>query len=122
MKTHNDYEPETTSLLNRLIAAGFTIDRGGNGGEPDEDFKFTGGLKAFVEELTASDEGHLYLKSPGTGKEIWIHLVFGNEPGVLPANHTIPMNNDAANQLLDEVRDAHYAEWADKKQPAKEVE
>lgn len=105
----NDWTPETTALLDRLIAAGFTPTSGNNG---EDKFKFDPAQKAaFVENLIACDEARVYLLAPD-GKKVWIYLVLGNEPGVIASDY---LCHDA----LDPVLDAHYEEWSGKTQPTK---
>jgi hypothetical protein len=105
----NDWKPETKSLIERLVAAGCAILAGNNGG--DEEFAFTGDLDAFIEELIACDEGHLYVSTP-TAKRRWLWLILGNSPGEIVSDYQ-------CDDALDAVTDAHYAEWELKGQPLK---
>ena len=105
----NDWTPETTSLFDRLIAAGFTPTSGDNG---EDRFKFDEAQKAaFIENLIACDEARLYLRSPD-GKKVWIYLVLGNSPGEIASDYV-------CHDLLDSVIDSHYTEWSEKEQPTK---
>lgn len=111
-RTINDWTPETTALLDRLIAAGFLPVKSDNG---EDTLKWDENNKAaFVEHLIACDEARLYLRAPDDRK-VWIYLVLGNEPGVIASDY---LCHDA----LDAVVDAHYEEWSGKAQPTKEVE
>lgn len=106
--TINDWRPETKSLVARLVDAGCTIVRGDNG---EDEFKFTGDMDAFIAELIACDESHLFVITPHSGtNQKWIYLVFGNSPGELPSDYIV-------DQTLDEVTKAHYNEWELKGQP-----
>jgi hypothetical protein len=115
----NDFTPETLSLINRLVAAGFVIHSGSNG---EERFNFDGDTTKFLDNLLACDEGWLYVVAPGTpftpsnkgtGNLIQrrhsLYLVLGNSPGELVCDHS-------EHPLLDEVTRAHYAEWDGKPQ------
>lgn len=104
----NNWVPETKSLLNDLVAAGCEIVKGNNG---EEQFKFDGNLETFIENLTACDEAHVYLKTPA-GKVRWIYLVYGNCPGELPADYIVDPTFDA-------VTSAHYEKWNGREQPMK---
>lgn len=111
----NDWEPETRSLLESLVNAGFTLSHGDNG---EDRFKFDGDMPRFIENLTACDESHLYIKTP-LGKELWLYLVYGNEPGVLVSDYSVC---GAASDVLDVVTEQHYEKWCGRKQPTKERE
>ena len=111
----NDFRPEIKSLLNRLIAAKFTLVEGDNG---EDKFKFDGDLDKFISNLDATDESYLYVR-PYVGitvpenapaNTLGIFLVLGNEPGVIASDYT-------DHPGLSEVIDAHYEEWNDKPQP-----
>jgi len=103
----NDWRPETTALINRLIAAGAKIQFGSNGedsmpwvGEESKD--------KFVENLIACDEARLYVQI--NGHNLWLYLVLGNSPGEIVSDYQ-------CDEVLDKVVDAHYAEWELKGQP-----
>lgn len=116
-RTINDWEPETRSLLESLVSAGFRLDHGDNG---EYEFQFTGDLAKFIEHLTACDESHLYIKTP-LGRVLWMYLVYGNEPGVLVSDYSV-WAEGAASDVLDAVTEQHYEKWSGRKQPKKEVE
>lgn len=102
----NDWTPETLSLLNALTAAGFTLVSGDNG---EDKFKYNGDLKAFIANLIACDESHLYVQTP-TGKAVWLYLVLGNDTGELVADYR-------ACPELDAITEAHALAWEGKPQP-----
>lgn len=104
----NDWYPETKDLLDNLIAAGCELVKGDNG---EERFKFHGDMDKFIEDLTACDESHVYLKTPA-GKVRWIFLVYGNSPGELPSDYIVDPTFDA-------VTKAHYDKWELIGQPKK---
>lgn len=107
----NDWTPETKSLLKGLTDAGFTLVSGDNG---EDRFKFDGDLKKFIDNLTACDESHLYVKSP-KGQTLWLYLVLGNEPGVIAADYS--MGKIEGVDELEAVTQAHYNKWENRKQP-----
>lgn len=107
MKTINNWEPETRDLLQNLVKAGCEIVSGDNG---EDKFKYTGDLAAFICELTACDEAHVFLKTPNSKNIRWIYLVFGNSPGELPSDYIV-------DPTFDEVTTAHYDKWVERKQP-----
>lgn len=108
MKTINDWEPETLSLLTSLTSAGFVLVSGHNG---EEKFRFDGDIPKFIANLTACDESHLFVTS-STGKKPWLYLVYGNNPGELVSDYVCDTG-------LDAVVDAHYEKWSGRKQPTK---
>jgi|SRR5688572_982963 len=108
----NDFKPECRALIDRLTRAGFTIVRGSNG---EEGFRYEGDMAKFLENLTACDEGHLYVRPPGDQRKEGaschtLYLVFGNSPGELVCDYS-------EHSLLDEVTMAHNEEWTGKDQP-----
>lgn len=113
----NDWEPETRSLLESLISAGFTLSHGDNG---EDLFKFDGDMPRFIENLTACDESHLFIKTP-LGKILWLYLVYGNEPGVLASDYSV-WTEGGVHDVLDGVTSKHYDLWSGRKQPTKEEE
>ena len=92
----HDYKAETASLIATLQKHGFTITFGSNGGAR---FPFSEG-PAFIEELTACDEGDLYATGADQRK-VCIYLVLGNEPGMIACDHT---DTDDLGAAIDE----HY--------------
>lgn len=116
MRTINDWTPETRSLLKSLIAAGFSIVEGDNG---EEKFQFdgTGNMQAFIDNLTACDESHLYVTDPEGGRR-WMYLVYGNGPGELVSDYSLPKQGT---DYLEAVTNAHSEKWESRKQPTKEV-
>lgn len=104
----NDWYPETRALLDGLIATGCTILSGDNG---EDTFDFNGDFVKFIDDLSATDESHLYVKTPN-GKRRWIFLVYGNNPGELPSDYIV----DAA---IDTAVKAHYDKWELIGQPKK---
>lgn len=109
IQTINDWEPEVRSLLEALIAANCVLVSGDNG---EDKFVYKDGeLAAFIEELIACDEAHLYVLTPG-GKERWLYLVLGNSPGELVSDYTV----DAT---IDKVSSAESDKWSGKAQPTK---
>lgn len=125
----NDWEPETRSLLERLVAAGCTLLEGDNG---EYKFKFPerttpenypAAVAKFIEDLTACDESHLWVKVPGYDRPFWLFLVYGNSPGELVSDYSCPKDlpyNDTS-FALNPVTMSHYDEWSSKPQPKKEV-
>lgn len=107
MQTYKDYKPETLDLLNRLLAAGFILKSGENGG--DTDFPFDN-IEQFLKECTACDEAHIFVAPPGIpGKLLFIRLVFGNEPGYLVCDYM-------THPLLDSLLNAFADAWDGKDQ------
>lgn len=104
----NDWVPETKSLLEALIAAGFVILHGDNG---EDEFQLSGNLEHFIDNLTACDEARLFVKRPGA-KTKWLYLVFGNNPGELVSDYLV-------DDVLDKVCEDHYAKWELRGQPMK---
>lgn len=105
-----DFAPETLSLLNALLSAGFSLVSGNNG---DDDFSPTDfpTLAAFVEELTAADEARLRVRFPmGSARTGSLYLVLGNSPGELVCDYT-------AAPELDAVCEAQADLWNGKDQP-----
>jgi len=110
----NDWVPETKSLLESLVAAGFTL-LGGDDGEAG--FKFREGkLDDFIENLIACDEAQLYVKDP-SGKKRTLFLVLGNEPGVIVSDYTLPIGEGTDH--IEAVTNAHYDKWCNVPQPTK---
>lgn len=87
----HDYKAETQSLIATLKKHGFTITFGSNG---EERFPYSEG-PAFIENLTACDEGHLYAVGADQRK-VCIYLVLGNEPGVIACDYTDTDDLEAA--------------------------
>lgn len=106
---NKDYKPEALDLIRSLLSAGFKIERGSNGGEDDEDFKYITEPQ-FLEEITATDEAIITVITPDIGRTRWIQIVLGNEPGVLVCDH----QPDA---LLDQVVELHSIRWENQPQP-----
>jgi hypothetical protein len=101
-----DYRPEVRSLLKSLKRAGFTPLSVNNG---EENIRYSDVSKTeFLEETVATDESTLRLQH--NNKKVAIFLVLGNEPGVIAADYT-------DYEPLQEVIDAHYDRWENKKQP-----
>ena len=111
-RIYNDFKPETTALIERLQAAGFSI-VGANDGE--EFHKFAD-VAQTVGVLTSVDESHLYLRHDNNERRIALFLVYGNEPGELVCDYGIPSAESVA-ELLDAVTQAHCDEWSGKEQP-----
>lgn len=122
----NDFVPETASLLASLTAAGFTIYSGSNGEEST--FKRADMPEAdFMAELLGCDEAWVYVcrnatkesaKTPGkrVRKLYTLYLVFGNSPGELVCDYSIPADEgDAA--AMETATDEHADKWFGKKQP-----
>ena len=126
MRIHNNWKPETRSLLRTLIAHGFEIVGATNG---EEEVKKDGRpLKVIVDCLTATDEGHLYVKHHTADRDHWLFLVYGNGPGELVSDHNILMETKEeqgkyipANEALDRAHEAHQAKWEGRKQPTVKV-
>lgn len=110
----NDWAPETRALLQALTDAGFAFSGGDNGAER---FKFLGDLNKFIADLTACDDARLYVHK--NGKKIWLYLVYGNSPGELVSDYSVPSNADAVNKAIDQITEAHYNAWSNRKQPTK---
>lgn len=113
IQTINDWAPETRSLLRALIKAGFTLLYGNNG---EYGFSYKSEAK-FITDLTACDEARIKVKGPD-GLTRWLYLVYGNEPGVLVSDYSIPAAL-VGTDLLDAVTEAHYEKWSERKQPTK---
>lgn len=112
-KMINDWAPETKDLLQALIAANFVIRSGDNG---EEKFKFNHeNLDGFIANLIACDESTLYVVDP-SGRKLWLHLVLGNEPGILASDYCIP---SAGTDHLDALLAVHYLKWSGLPQPMK---
>jgi hypothetical protein len=102
----NDYRPEVRSLLKSLKQAGFTPLSVNNG---EETVRYSAVSKTeFLEEVVAADEATLRLQH--NNRKVGIFLVLGNEPGVIACDYT---DYDP----LEEVIDAHYDKWENRKQP-----
>lgn len=109
----NDWRPETISLIKRLQAAGFEIVSVENGEDSVNFDKVV--FDRFIHTAIACDEARLFIICPNTKKQSWIYLVFGNNPGELVCDYSLPGGTD--NKLLDQVTTAHYNEWELKSQP-----
>jgi hypothetical protein len=110
-RKRNDWKPETRSLLQSLIQAGFTLASTDNGENRE---RFTTIEKA-IEELTATDESKLYVFPPGEpNRELGLFLVYGNSPGELVCDYH-------EHSLLDAVVSKHSAAWENRKQPTIDV-
>lgn len=107
----NDFKPETNSLLDALLAAGYVPTKGDNG---EDRFHFTPETRSeFVANLLACDEARMYVRCPD-GKVRWLYLVLGNCPGELVCDYLV----DAG---LDAVTEAHHDKWSERQQPTVEV-
>ncbi len=108
----NNWKPEVRSLINALVKAGCVIDSGNNG----EDGTFTlakcGTMAKFIDNLTACDEAHLFVRTPGKDGLAFVYLVFGNSPGELPSDYTLRPEIEAA-------CNEHSKKWDGVKQPKK---
>jgi hypothetical protein len=111
MKKINDWSPEVTSLLKRLVSAGFILVKGHNG---EDAIERPFSLDALVANLTACDEAHLFIRIPDVGKA-HLFLVLGNSPGELVCDYS---PDDC--EVLDAVLEAHYDAWCGKQQPMKD--
>lgn len=107
-----DYRPETKDLLERMVAAGFVLLSGNNGGDPDEDFAHHGNLDAWVEDLTAADHADLWFGHPEyrSSNDLWLRIVLGNSPGELVCD----WKHFAR---LDMILEQHSEAWEGKEQP-----
>lgn len=105
----NNWTPEVTSLCQRMLDAGMTLTKAGNG---KDSYKWTGVMDEFVQYLCACDEAYIYYTHGG--KKHSVYLVLGNCPGELVCDYTI-------NPLMDAVCDQHANEWEGKPQPKKTV-
>jgi hypothetical protein len=113
----NDYKPETKDLIDTLIAAGYEIAFGNNGGD---DFNFTNDVK-FIEELTACDEAKFrIIDTRGDRKGCTLYLVFGNSCGELVSDYSYGslFNVGRFEMVLDEVG----KRWDGKEVPTYEEE
>jgi hypothetical protein len=108
----NDWRPETRSLLQSLIKAGFTI-TGGNNGEYE--FKNDKGEDQLIDDLTACDEANLFVVKDG--RPATLFLVYGNNPGELVSDYSYP---PVLGEDLDKVTAAHYDKWNGQKQPKRD--
>lgn len=106
-ETIRDYRPEVTSLLNRILAAGWTIVSTDDNGDIQP---FTT-VEAATDHITSVDEGYINLRRPD-GKYIWVFIVFGNSPGELICDYSTP-----AGETFDSISRAHCEEWEGKDQP-----
>lgn len=110
----NNWTPEVASLIATLKRHKFEIVKGNNG---EESFKFDGDMKKFIANLTATDEAHLYVKCPKSGKVRWIFLVFGNSPGELASDYSIPVELTTDEDPMNKATEEHYTRWENRKQP-----
>lgn len=101
-----DWIPETTDLLNALLAAGFAI----LSGEHEYAFKFRD-VAQMAARLTECDESRLWVRKGGG--VYGLLLVYGNSPGELVADYSLPRGVD----LLEPVIEAHYNKWIELDQP-----
>src|SRR4051812_27476025 len=114
----NNWTPETASLIATLKRHKFTIVKGDNGEEVFRAPETAAGMKNFIENLTACDEAYLYVKSPGSPAVRWLYLVFGNSPGELVSDYSIPaFGVDSGADPLDAATEEHYNRWEGRKQP-----
>lgn len=105
-----DYAPETKSLVNALLAAGFTIRNVDDGGD---NYPFDGSVDALVGHITGVNESTLRVTTPG-GVRCSLLLVLGNSPGELVCDYSdIP--------ALEAVCSAEADLWADREQPEKDA-
>lgn len=101
--------PETLSLLNLLLAAGFEIKKTSNG----EDEKEFSSIKSAAKHLQEGDDGFLMVVNPhGAAKTLY--LLYGNSPGELVADYTI-------DEGLDHITSLHFSKWEGKEQPKKQI-
>ena len=104
-----DYKPETLDLIRSLLSAGFKIERGNNGGEEDEDFKYIT-EQQFLEEITAAEDATITVITPDICRTRWIYIVFGNEPGYLVCDYH-------CDPLLDKTLEEFSVRWENQPQP-----
>lgn len=117
----NDWNPETKAVLERFLAAGWTIEWTDNGEEGRKPFTT---LEEAIADVTACDEGWVRVTKDGNSSTLY--LVFGNEPGVLISDYTYPAEEgsydakkgtEAWKKELDGITEAHYQEWDGRPQP-----
>jgi hypothetical protein len=114
----NNWTPETASLIATLKRHKFTIVKGDNGEEVFRAPETAAGMKNFIENLTACDEARLYVKGPNSDRTRWLYLVFGNSPGELVSDYSVPgFGVDAGADPLDAVTEEHSNRWEGRKQP-----
>ena len=106
-----NYRPELISLIDALIAAGFKLHHGNNGGN---DFSAPlvqdpAGLAPFIDELMACDDSYLFVAYE-RARPYWIHLVFGNSPGELCSDYVVF-------DKLEEVISRESELWFGREQP-----
>jgi|SRR5215831_4260092 len=118
-ETVNDWTPETKTLLEYLLAAGFEIRSGDNG---EEQFKFDPSkLGEFIDNLTACDESRLYIAKGG--EKFGLYLVYGNSPGELVCDYawSAKHENSPVHMELERLFQIQSDRWSGCKQPTKQV-
>lgn len=118
-KMINDWAPETTSFLVALQAAGFVL-VGCDNGEEEHAHTYTPSepLDPLIAELTACDEAQLFVTHPDEKNKLWFYLVYGNSPGELVSDYSIPSNGQLE-QLLEALVASHGEKWEGRAQPRK---
>lgn len=109
-----DYAPETRYLIMALIDAGFTMVSADNG-EDELKVVSTTTIDALIEALYACDESHLNVIDPA-GNEQWLYLVYGNDPGELVCDYSMPAEGT---DYIEAVATAHAEHWETRPQPMK---
>ncbi len=109
------WKPVALHLCLLLQQQGFALDCADNG---EDAVKFDDNLDAFVDELTACDEAHLYVSRPfefGGTRKLRLWLVFGNEPHETVADYTVDDKLEAALLIFEEF-------WGRRRTPLAEAE
>lgn len=121
MRMLNDWTPETKAVLERFLAAGWTVDWTDNGEEGRKPFTT---LEEAIADVTACDEG--WVRVTKNGNSSTLYLVFGNSPGELISDYTYPAEEGSYTPKkgteqwhaeLETITAAHYQEWDGKPQP-----
>ena len=59
-------------------------------------------VKKAISACSGVDSCHLFVGIPGW-QPIWLHLIYGNSPGELVADWSIPLNSNQAKELDDAI-------------------
>jgi hypothetical protein len=113
-KIINDFRPETASLLNRILAAGWKIISTDDGSDEDSTIQFST-VEVAVEHLTSVDDSYVRIEPPNGKrcKRYTLALIYGNSPGELVSDYSFPHSGDEFEPILK----LHETEWEGKKQP-----
>ncbi len=84
---------ETESLLSSLAKHGLEVTGAHYSGD------HTDTIEPTWEEMSNMEDVCLYVRLPGSPGEVWIRLIYGNDPGELVADWAISNSDDLASRV-----------------------